>query len=62
MYQWEQALLTIDKYTSPDLTCNAIVFDNTDFHNPFVIFSRTATREAVGESIAAYQKLAAGSK
>mmetsp|Transcript_34473 Transcript_34473/g.75387 ORF Transcript_34473/g.75387 Transcript_34473/m.75387 type:complete len:147 (-) Transcript_34473:103-543(-) len=59
---WEQSLLTIQKYAQPHLTANAIVFDNTDFHNAFVVYSRTATLDAVGESIGAYQKLASGSK
>eukprot|EP00854_Cymbomonas_tetramitiformis_P027136 gene27136-33389_t len=55
---WEQALLTVEKYAQPQLTTNAIVFDNTDFHNAFVVYSRTGTLGDVGNSIAQHQKLA----
>mmetsp|Transcript_13365 Transcript_13365/g.22571 ORF Transcript_13365/g.22571 Transcript_13365/m.22571 type:complete len:339 (+) Transcript_13365:129-1145(+) len=59
---WEQSLLTIKKYAQPHLTRNAIVFDNTDFSNAFVIFSRSNTLEGVASAVDNYQKQAASSK
>jgi hypothetical protein len=62
LHQWEQSLLTIKKYAQPHLTRNAIVFDNTDFSNAFVIFSRSNTLEGVASAVDNYQKQAASSK